>query len=225
MEIPKEWKEQLPGMDLTIPMLLKFSLPRQGARNLQEPLPISALFSKETPDEHKKISNEIPPSSYIQNLRRTVEDAKALGYHSIKGGFPGTTKGSTYPLWMIHYWGHLSNAISSKGMWAHSIAWLSNCSYPPLVDEYINHLPWMKPPLSRLMFLMEDLSILLSDEWLNDSHIDFFATYFNQATTGTSPPILITPLSFSHSIKSLEQPQVSVYTAQVLKCFRVFPIY
>lgn len=213
MEIPKEWKEQLPKQDTSIPTLLQWSLPRQGSGGFPEELTISALFSEQGSGDEYNILDEIPPKSYIQRLRNWAEDAQNLGYHSVKGGIPGTTTGCLYPLWMIEYWGTMSLAIASKEMWADSMAWLSKSrSYPPVVDKCIKCLPWMKPLYSQLEFRVDDLSILLSDKWLSDEHINFFAHYFNQAADGISPPILIAPLCLSNYILSSRKykPNVSL---------------
>jgi hypothetical protein len=216
MHIPEEWRRSLPEASLTIPGLLEWSLPKQDASKFQETLLVSDLFSKQAPGEFGEISNEIPSHSYIQRLGRIVEGAQTQGYNSIKGGFPGTTEGSTYPLWMIDFWRHLSHAISSKKKWSDSILWAKNKSCPQLVHKYINHIPWMKPLTSQLVFIMEDLSTLLSDQWFNDNHMDFFAMYFNKDATGVSPPILITSLSFSRSIQSeYSSSQVRVHIAPI----------
>lgn len=49
---------------------------------------------------------------------------------------------------------------------------------------------------------MDDLHLLLSDNWLNDNHVDFFASLFNNAASCAKPPILITGLPFSQALKS-----------------------
>lgn len=207
--------KQLPGTDITVLRLLRWIPPSQSSVSCQDTDTLPTLFSTEASEGGYEEMNEIPAYSYIKKLGEMVKDAQESGYCSIKGGFPGTTQGFRYPLQTIDYWKSMSRAITSRKGWVKSIAWLKNSSYPPLVDKYINNLPWMNPSSSQLAFLVDDLCILLSDRWFNDSHIDFFATCFNQAAAETSPPILITTLPFSRCVNSFNHSQVSIYTLKL----------
>ncbi|KAF9642282.1 hypothetical protein BDM02DRAFT_3133190 [Thelephora ganbajun] len=183
MGIPQKWKDQFPG-DITIQTLLQWPLPRQGSAKCDKDLPISAFFSYQEPGEYEETLGElqeIPSVSYITLLERMMKE-------------------------VIGYWRSMTHAITSKKAWVNSVEWLKDGGYlQPLVEEYLCHLPWTNPPSARLMFSMNDLPILLSDQWLSDTHIDFFATLFGSAATKNTPLILITTLAFPHSIMLPQQ--------------------
>jgi len=52
---------------------------------------------------------------------------------------------------------------------------------------------------------MNDLCDLLSDDWLNDNHIDFFASFFNDIASNATLPILIAQLPFSRALQPFEE--------------------
>jgi hypothetical protein len=215
MDIPEEWKKMIPAKDMTVSMLLKFQLPCQGSMACAPSTPASTLFSRQQPGEYEETlaqSKDIPSASYLTVLERLVRGVQKEGYHSIKGGFPGTAQGLRYPLWVVRYWSQMSYPIASKGGWTRSIIWLEGSGDKPRVEELISQLPWISPTTGRLGFSINDLFVLLSDEWLNDNHIDFFADLFGKKAAESTSKILITTLAFSRGMGGREQ--VSIWITQ-----------
>jgi len=228
MGIPQKWRDQLPG-EMSIQSLLQFPLPKQGSTRWHKDPQISTLFSSQEPvmyEETLGALGEIPLVSHITGLWKMMEKAKTQGYKSILGGFPGTTTNSRYPLEVVDFWRAMSDTIASKRAWIDSTDWLDDNGHLHLIaDKYFCHLPWTKPPSTRLSFSMDHLSVLLSDEWLSGVHIDFFATLFGNVATKNKLPILITTLAFSEAIGACQWDKVSTWTSQVLKCFDAFSIF
>lgn len=208
MVIPKEWKCNIPTEDVTITALLELPLPRRGSVECPAELLISALFSKQEPSNYVEAlqeSQEIPSASYLKALRAMVQKVQDDGYISVIGGFPGTPMGPIYPLWVVQYWEHLSFPVSSKTSWTHSMAWLEGNSEAHLVKEFTSVLPWISPIAAGLDFSINDLSLLLSDEWLDDNHIKFFTSFFGRIATENALPILITTLACTSPITGESQ--------------------
>lgn len=101
----------------------------------------------------------------------------------------------------------IPSLIKSQAAWRESSTWLGDHYLASLVQECISHLPWIRPIEASFCFTINDLSPLLSDQWLSDEHIDFFASLFGKAASDGSLSIIITTLAFSRAIPG--RPQVS----------------
>lgn len=211
MVIPQEWALQVPGEDLAVLKLLECPLPTQMTMDCDSGSSISALFSKQEPEGYEEIlgkSMEIPSTAYLTILQRLIGEAQGQGYCSIRCHFPEITASLRYPLWVVRYWERLSSLIGSKEAWANCLAWLGDDEKKPMVMECISRLRWISPIAARFSFLIKDLCLLLSDEWLGDEHINFFVSCFEEVATKAALPILITNLTFPNYM--LGRPQVRV---------------
>ena len=101
----------------------------------------------------------------------------------------------------------IPSLIKSQAAWRESSTWLGDHYLASLVQECISHLPWIRPIEASFCFTINDLSPLLSDQWLSDEHIDFLASLFGKAASDGSLSIIITTLAFSRAIPG--RPQVS----------------
>lgn len=52
---------------------------------------------------------------------------------------------------------------------------------------------------------MDDIYLLLSDEWLNDNHINFFSSLLNNVASHAGLPILITSIPFPTALKPFKE--------------------
>ena len=209
--IPSNWAQHIPGDDVPIQVLLKWSPPEQCFTEYKNQGEISKLFSKELPKGYKDTLGEpgmVPHRTYLIALSQAKKEMEEQGYCSIKGGFPGTNKNTRYPLWVSLYWEKLDSAATSRAAWAKSMAWLKEMGEENTINKWISFLPWTKPTAVRLAFSMDDLAVLLSGEWLGSRHIDFFASHFQQVANEAAMPFLITSLSFSESMGGRSQVSI-----------------
>ena len=221
------WETRIPKDDLTISELLRSNVPKLASMdcNLSKPLPpIHTLFAKQEPERFQEAlleSVEIPSASYISILRKLVREAQKQGFHSVNSGIPGTVDGVRYPLWAVHYWEKMSFPAASKAAWADSVVWAG--AGHTCLEEFISSMPWMSPVATNLPFSLNDLPILLSNEWLNDNHLDFFASHLNGVVNTTVLNILITTLPFSNFMNG--RSQVSTMVAHTLHFIMVIYFY
>lgn len=205
LTIPQKHQRLLPDPKLSVLGLLAAELPlRPSAVTHQE---ASRAFSFDPPTEDLPAirTRPLPHPQFVQKLQKAFGQAWFSGALSI---VDGRFKDSRLPLYVITYWMEMTFIYEKKACWLQADVWLRRyegrddalVQEGELVRVSMGSLAWGL----RLKALEADtgadtLAGLLSDQWLNDEHINMlFEELYSRVRLNTSlrKKAVVFPLTF-----------------------------
>ena len=214
LAIPQKHKRLLPDPNLSVLGLLAAELPpRPSAVTHQE---ASRAFSFDPPTEDLPAisARPLPHPQFVQKLQKAFGQAWFSGALSV---VDGRYKDSRLPLYVITYWMEMTLIYDKRGRWSQADAWLRRyegsddalVEQGTLVRVSMGNLAWGL----RLKALEADtgadtLAGLLSDQWLNDEHINMlFEELYSRVRLDASlgKKIVVFPLTFQAVMRNAVQ--------------------
>ncbi|KAJ7865909.1 hypothetical protein B0H14DRAFT_3595961 [Mycena olivaceomarginata] len=211
LRLPHTHSSLIPEPNLPIAAFLELSLPKTSSALVFST--VESWFSGDPPTTGAGclLSRPVPPVQFLEDLSKAVGQAWVDGSISIID--PRYNDGrERFPLSALTLWKKLSRVLKDQKMWQQSRDWTDQALQKSVNQEDKAALTTARSLLDTLgwdtrihgPWTTLHLSVLLSNAWLSDDHIDMMMADLSArvaADPELAQKILIAPLAFSQAVK------------------------